>query len=264
MSKFLRFSREEESDAPRKSLLGPLDEFQGRFNLEVPKSYIKEERSREASDFQTATHTIVWYDTENMKDSDREEDSIDLEPIIEEIAASVLGSKDYLDYSVSHTSQGRHKFQTTISVNFKAPPSTVASLFFRRGQDLIPAGDYPVSLYIGDDVFSIDTTDGGISYRITENGEAVEEGYDSAPMAFGRLITEVIGKLESVEGTQGRDDLLTVEQEVLIGMSKYFLDSEVIPEDAKIHLIDFVEFVTNRDLEAQLDPIEEENEDSEY
>jgi len=237
-----------------KSLLGPLDEFQGRFRLEVPKAYIKEERSREASDQQSATHTIVWYDTENMRDS--EEEPLDLEPIIEELAETILGDKDYLEHSVSHDRLGRHKFQSIISVNFKKDEKEKTGAVIRLGQDIVPAGDYPASLYIGDDVFGIDSDD-GLTYRITQNGEVIEEDYESAPMAFGRLLTLSIEKLKEVEASKGREDQLDVEQDLLIGIAGYFLDSETIPEDAKIHLVDFVELTTNKDLEAALDEVEE-------
>lgn len=226
------------------SLLEPLRELQGRFRLEVPESYVKEERIRESSDQESASYVITWYDVENMKEEEGVE-PLDIEPILNELAEIVLGSKDGIEFSTETIRRARHTFQTTIKVNFSAKTAG-----FRFAQDIIPANVYPVTLYIGEDVYGIDSED-GLSYRLTENGDTLADGYGSAPDAFGALFTLAIEKLADLE--EGRSDKLTVEQELLVGISDYYLNSDTISEDAKKHLIAFVELVTNHDLISTLE-----------
>lgn len=237
----------EEDDTISESLLGPLRELQGRFRLEVPDEYVKEERIRESSDQQTATLTITWYDVEN-KDPSTNTEPLNLEPVINELAESVLGDKEDLNFQVAHERRGRHTFLSAIKVQFKARLAG----FRIEGRDIIPSDTYPVTLYIGDDVFGIDSED-GLTYRTTKNGEVLGDGFTSAADAAGSLIGPAISMLIEVEAEKGRDDQLAVEQDFLVGIADYYLNSETISEDAKAHFIQFVELVTNRDLISALE-----------
>lgn len=233
------------------SLLKPLKELQSRVRLEVPESYLKEERVRESSDQQSASYVITWYDVENMKEQEGHE-PLDLEPIIDELAGVVLGSKDDIEFSTEHHRRARHTFQTTVKVNYSGKKTAS----FRGAQDLVPSDVYPVTLYVGEDVLGIDSDD-GIDYRITENGDVLADGYGSAPDAFGAVVTAAIDKMRELESSKGREDQLTVEQEVLVGLSDYFLNSDTISEEAKGHLVEFVELVTNHDLASTLEDREQ-------
>jgi hypothetical protein len=229
------------------SLLKPLRELQGRVRLEVPESYLKEERIRESSDQQSASYIVTWYDVENMKEEEGKE-PLDLEPIIDEVAEIVLGSKDGIEFKVEHQRRARHTFQTTVKVNYTGKKTAG----YRSAQDIVPSDVYPVTLYIGEDVFGIDSDD-GLDFRITENGDVLADGYGSAPDAFGAVVTAAIDKLRDLEASKGREDQLTVEQEILVGISDYYLNSDTISDDAKGHLVEFVELVTNHDLASTLE-----------
>lgn len=248
-------SAEEDPDKTE-SLLEPLRELEGRFRLEIPEEYVKEERIRESSDQQTATFLITWYDIEN-KDPDSDIEPMNLEPIIDELASAVLGSNDDITFQTAHDRRGRHTFMSAIKVQFKP---RVAG-FRREGQDIVPPNTYPVTLYVGDDVFGIDSDD-GVTYRTTKNGEVLGEGYESAADAAGSLVGPAISMLMAVEAEKGRDDQLAVEQDFLVGISDYYLNSETISEDAKEHLIAFVELVTNRDLVSTLEHQHEDDDES--
>ena len=234
-------------DVEMESLLEPLRELQGRFRLEVPESYVKEERIRESSDQQSASYVITWYDVENMKD-DNDQEPLDLEPIIDELAEVVLGSKDGIEFSTEHHRRARHTFQTTVQVIYSGKKTAG----FKSAQDIVPSDVYPVTLYVGEDVLGIDSDD-GLDYRITENGDVLADGYGSAPDAFGALVTAAIAKLRDLEADKGREDQLTVEQDLLVGLSDYFLTSDTISDEAKGHLVEFVELVTNHDLASALE-----------
>ena len=229
------------------SLLKPLKELQGRVRLEVPESYLKEERVRESSDQQNASYVITWYDVENMKE-EKDQEPLDLEPIIDELAEIVLGSKDGIEFGIEHQRRARHTFQTTVKVTYNGKKTAG----YRTAQDIVPSDVYPVTLYIGEDVLGIDSDD-GLDYRITENGDVLADGYDSAPDAFGAVVTAAIDKLRDLESSKGREDKLTVEQEILVGISDYFLNSDTISPEAKQHLVEFVELVTNHDLASALE-----------
>lgn len=247
-----------EDDASKiESLLEPLRELEGRFRLEVPEEYVKEERIRESSDQQTATLIITWYDVENKDDKDDVE-PFNLEPVIDELAEAVLGSKDDITFQTAHDRRGRHTFVSAVKVQFK--PRTAG--FRREGQDIVPPDTYPVTLYVGDDVFGIDSDD-GVTYRTTKNGEVLGDGFESAADAAGSLVGPAISMLMAVEAEKGRDDQLAVEQDFLVGISDYYLNSDTISEDAKEHLVAFVELVTNRDLVSTLEH-QHEGDEEEY
>jgi hypothetical protein len=237
------------------SLLEPLRELEGRFRLEVPEEYVKEERIRESSDQTTASLVITWYDVEN-KDPESDTEPLNLEPVIDELAEAVLGSHDDIDFQTAHERRGRHTFLSAVKVQFK--PKTAG--FRIEGQDIVPPDTYPVTLYVGDDVFGIDSDD-GVTYRTTKNGEVLGESFESAADAAGSLVGPAIEMLMAVESSKGREDQLTVEQDFLIGISDYYLNSDTISEDAKEHLVAFVELVTNRDLVSALEHQHEEDDD---
>lgn len=250
-------AKEEDSSKDIDSLIAPLRELEGRFRLEVPEEYVKEERIRESSDQQSATFLVTWYDVEN-KDASADPEPLNLEPVIDELAESVLGSKNELTFQTIHERRGRHTFLSAVKVQFKARTAG----FRREGQDIVPADTYPVTLYFGDDVFGIDSDD-GVTYRTTKNGEVLEDGFESAADAGGSLVGPSIRMLIDLESSKGRGDQLTVEQDFLVGISDYYLNSDTINEDAKEHLVAFVELVTNRDLVSTLEHQHEDEADYE-
>ncbi len=241
------------------SLLEPLRELEGRFRLEVPEEYVKEERIRESSDQQTATFIITWYDIEN-KDTKDDMEPLNLEPIIDELAEAVLGSNDDITFQIAHHRRGRHTFVSAVKVQFKPDTNRTAG-FRREGQDIVPPDTYPVTLYIGDDIFGIDS-DNGVTYRTIKNGEVLGDNFESAADAAGSLIGPAISMIMDLEASKGRDDQLAVEQDFLVGISDYYLNSDTISEDAKEHLVSFVELVTNRDLVSTLEHQHENDEEN--
>ncbi len=223
------------------SLLEPLQELQDRISLEVPPSYVKEEHIRESSDQQTANYVITWYTTE---DADPTGDDLDVETIIESMTASVLNSKEGVEWDMSSEPIGTNTFRSSIQVKFTPTTANVLKI----AQDISPAAEAPVSFYIADDVYGVDSPD-QLEYRILKNGEVYSDGYDSLPDALGGMFGEVLSAVQDMEMEKGEDPN-TVRGDFLLGIADLIMGDEAISEEAKEHFVVFVELLTNRDVEA--------------
>jgi hypothetical protein len=219
-----------------------LRDLQDLVNFEVPDSFTKEVGIRESSDQSTATFYLAWYKHEN---NDPDARTIDARQIIDDLAERIFADSD-ISYEVSHDRKARNLTQSTVTAKF----TTTASV--RRAQEIVPPATYPFSVYIGDDVFGIDS-DNGVTYRITQNGEILGDNYESPADAAGALVGVMFYGLADLEAESGRDDPDAFEQDFMLGLSDFILTNERISIEAKEHYIAFVELVTNRDVAAVLE-----------
>ena len=227
------------------SLLYPLQELQDRISLEVPATFLKDERIQESTDQNLARYSIAYYLT---ADNEPEGDEADIQSIVERLAENVLNDKEVL-WDIKHGGSDRGVYETTVSVTW--PEGTQP----REASAAEPYDALPLTTYADQNVYNI-ATDGN-TFFILKNGKAVVEDAPSPAYALGALIPLLREELLDIETTSGLQN--SPPNDFLAGLAMSVIDTPDIDDEAKEHFVKFYELVTLTDFEAQGGDEEPEN-----
>jgi len=225
-----------------KSLIEPLRELQDRIRLEVPEEYVKTEEIRESADQQTAGLTLIWYD---RADGKPDGEPMDVEPIVDRLTEEVLMqypiawdfSTQDEDNVFTHETQVKARWQ-------EGKEPTTAD---------VPPDDsvdpYSFTTTVGNVTYAVATTH-GTEWSVLRNGEVVEDGLGSVPAAFGAMVKHLLADLsligEELGNPSAADD---GDLDFLTALAPALASSPVVSEEARGHLITFVEMVTGHELD---------------
>lgn len=226
-----------------RSLLEPLREVQERLRLEVEETYTRQEEIREAADKQTARFTYVWYHRRGGSPEGAEKD---VGGIIERLSDEVFENKP-VAYAIVTDPRTRDTSQTMVSIRWTEGYEPKAA----ARPELEAVDPYRFSISVGESDYSIGT-EHGTTFEVQRNGETVESECASAAHALGKLIKHLLIDITEIDEARGNHDAADdADRDFLLGLAPDIASSPIVSEEARKHLVDFVELVTNKDLAAE-------------
>lgn len=210
--------------------------------LEVPEEHTKGEDIRESPDRSTAGLTLVWY---NREDGEPEGEELDVEPIVDRLADEVL-SKYPVAWTVSHEPQDLYTFESYVKLRWAddAEMSTAAA-DTPADTSIDP---YQVSMSIGGTDFQL-YTHHGTDWEVLRAGEPVESDLEGVAAAFGALVQHGLDELTALGMEEGNPSAtVDMNLEFMSSIVDMLLASPIVTDEAREHLITFVEMVTGHEV----------------
>lgn len=229
---------------------GLLRELQDRVSLEIPESVIKEEELSESHDGRIGRYVLVWY-----LDAEQEAHE-NVEQTVKSLVKQVIDPSEGVTYSIADVSRSRDTSQIMVTVEVVEEPVTAAR---RTAYEVVPPMALPFQLTFQDSEYKIESTDGGETWSLMRNGEAVEEELPSVAFALGKLQKHLLVDLSYGEelSTGESEEALLVEDQIdkdfIVSTSEFLANSPLVTDEALEHLTTFVELVTKREFEPETD-----------
>jgi hypothetical protein len=219
------------AQTPISSLVLPLRELRDRISLEVPDTFIQEESIRESADQQTASLLIVWYERE---DNRPDGEFLDVKSIIDRLVEDVLSDKP-IDYERTEDEKKQNVTQTLIKLYWDETKTAAVPPEFPEAELFVDFGENEYEI-----------VDDGDSFTVLRNGEVSDDKQPSIAYALGTLTGRALDDLAEAGKADAYDQ---VDQDFLLAVSQFLIDSPIVPDDDVRDLfVEFVELVTNREF----------------
>ena len=112
--------------------------------------------------------------------------------------------------------------------------------------------EIPFTVEFKDNLYRLESPDGGETFSILKNGEAVEESCKSVAAAFALLQKHLLVDLSFIEElNEASRSLDQIDQDFIEAVASFLFNSPVVSPEAQKHLTAFVELVSNQIFEPQ-------------
>jgi hypothetical protein len=226
--------------------------LEGRVALEFPSSVIKEEKTSESYDRQSARYVVVWYN------NDEQGKEVNLDPRVRALASEVIDAdaQAWFNVEVSELQRSKETSQLMITYEKKEKPSLSTKAAVRAAGDAKGMLEAPLEFKVGESSYRVVSADGGTTWDVVDaSGDKVESNLASVPAAVGKVLKHVLVDLSYIEEVSGgkttkkaMDDL---DRNFVEALVSWIYNSPVANKEAKKHLKEFIEIVTKHEFQAE-------------